>query len=211
MSIAIFFGKHFNRSGGATRRSRTRGPPADILYRKDAKKDAPSVAAPSLWRSKRQLVQVQLRSTRSHVRGHYRRNYHVASTPDAFQLRGIGEARRDERRPFQRAKNRARRAVCVTYRRGYLHEQREIERGGEGEVEGRREPAYRFICILVCRCKSFNYVHHKSRHGPSVCSCAFAFARVCSRPSSAPPPGSTPVHTLGGLFCDEKRDTLGGR
>lgn len=57
-------------------------------------------------------VQLQLRSTRSHVRGHYRRNYHVASTLDAFQLRGIGEARRDERRPFHRAKNRARGRVC---------------------------------------------------------------------------------------------------
>lgn len=55
------------------------------------------VVAHSLWRSKRS-VQAELRSTRSHVRGHYRRNYHVASTPDAFQLRGIGETRRGEAR-----------------------------------------------------------------------------------------------------------------
>lgn len=122
-----------------------------------------------LWRS----VQVQLRSTRSHVRGHYRRNYHVASTPDAFQLRGIGETRRVERRPFHRAKNRAQPCVLP------IAVDTSTSKG-----RGPREPAYRFICILVCRCKSFNYVHHKSRHGPSVCSCARA--HVCSRPSSAP-------------------------
>lgn len=130
-----------------------------------------------LWRSRRS-VQVQLRSTRSHVRGHYRRNYHVASTPDAFQLRGIGETRwgetrRGERRPFHRAKNRARSCVLPI-----------AVDTSMGKGRGPRELAYHFICILVCRCKSFNYVHHKSRHGPSVCSCARA--HVCSRPSSAP-------------------------
>lgn len=152
----------------------------------------------------------------SHVRGHYRRNYHVASMPGAFQLRGTGETRRA---PSFSSREKPCAAVCVTYRRGYLHQ-------AKGE-RSEREPAYRFICILVCRCKSFNYVHHKSRHGPSVCSCARA--RVCSRPSYAPLPLSlflcffsfslslslsrlsTPVHTLGDLFCDEKRDTLGGR
>jgi len=140
-----------------------------------------------LWRSRRS-VQVQLRSTRSHVRGHYRRNYHVASTPDAFQLRGIGEVRRGEtrrdearrgetrrgeRHPFHRAKNRAWPCVLPI-----------AVDTSMGKGRGPREPTYRFICILVCRCKSFNYVHHKSRHGPSVCSCARA--HVCSRPSSAP-------------------------
>lgn len=68
-----------------------------------------------------------LRSTRSHVRGHYRRNYHVASTPDAFQLRGIDEARRDEARrtPSFSPREKPCAAVCVTYRRGYLYGQRE--------------------------------------------------------------------------------------
>lgn len=163
-----------------------------------------SVMVRSLWRSKRS-VQVQLRSTRSHVRGHYRHNYHVASTPDAFQLRGIDEARRGEASFSSREKPYA--APCMLP----IAVDAFTSKGWRGSG---RSSAYRFICILVCRCKSFNYVHHKSRHGPSVCSCARA--RVCSHgPSSSVtpslPPGSTPVHTLGGPFCDEKRDTLGGR
>lgn len=157
-----------------------------------------SLMARILWRSRRS-VQVQLRSTRSHVRGHYRRNYHVPSTPDAFQLRGIGaarrgEARRGERRPFHRAKNRTRPCVLPI-----------AVDTSTGKGRGPREPAYRFICILVCRCKSFNYVHHKSRHGPSVCSCARA--HVCSRPSSAPllSPVPTPCTPSGVSFATKSR------
>lgn len=136
------------------------------------------------WRNRRS-AQVRLRSTRSHVHDHYRRNYHVASTPGAFQLRGIGEARQGEARRGARAPSFSPREKPVRGRVCYLSPWIPPP----AKERGPRESAYRFICILVCRCKSFNYVHHKSRHGPSVCSCARA--HVCSPPSPAPP--SLPV------------------
>lgn len=88
--ISDIFRKHLRPIAKAPKKERKRE-----RRRKRGREREMSVIVRSLWRSKRS-VQVQFRSTRSHVRGHYRHNYHVASTPDAFQLRGIDEARRGE-------------------------------------------------------------------------------------------------------------------
>lgn len=59
-----------------------------------------------------------------------------------------------------------------------VKEKESKRKAGIGKGSRSNAVRIRFICILVRRCRSFNYVHHKSRHGLSVC---YAYVRAYVR------------------------------